>query len=170
MNKIPLHWRYAFITGIVVIAWMLFEYVMGWHATSAGANTSFIGVVLFLLGLFFAIRNTRDTVLKGVLDIKIGMLVGLQFALIVGVISALGTFMYYQFINTNYAEYWAQKSEEAMIAAKTAPALISQTKQNILATFTPIKQATQRLLFTILGGFFASMVLSLLLKKNPEKE
>lgn len=167
MKNIPLHWIYGLLTGAAVVGWMLFEYAMGWHSTSTGATTSLVWVLFFLVGLALAIRNMRDTVLKGFIDVKLGMLIGLQFALIVGLVSGLGTFIYYQFINPNFAVFWAQKSEAAMVVTHTTPALIAETKQNILATFTPIKQATQRLLFCILGGAFGSVVLSLLLKNTP---
>jgi hypothetical protein len=166
MKNIPIHWRIAVITGAVLIAWMLFEYTMGWHHSLIGAKTNIFNVVIFLIGLFVAIRQTRDVTLKGFIDIKIGMLVGLQFALITGVIGAIGVFLYYQFINPDYAAYWAKKSEEAMLLTHTKPELITQTKFNIMASFTPIKQATQRLFFSIMGGAFSSIVLSFLLKNT----
>jgi Protein of unknown function (DUF4199) len=166
MDKIPLHWRYAAITGIALIAWMLFEYIMGWHASPIGAKTTNVTIILFLIGLFFSIRQTRDVTLNGFIDVKIGMLVGLQFALIVGVVSAVGVFIYYQFINPNFATYWASQAELQIIADKKPPEFIAQVKQNYIASVTPIKQATQRVLFTILGGAFASMVLSFLLRNT----
>ncbi len=164
MKNIPIHIKYGIYTGLAIVCWMLFEYFMGWHKTATGAMSNVIGYVIFFIGLFLAIKITSEKYLNNQLSLKIGMLIGLQFTLVAAVINFAGVFVYYQFINPDFANFWIAKGTAILQVEKKSAEEIAQYKQGILANYTPIKQSTKSLLFYMLTGTFLSAVITIMFR------
>lgn len=166
MKNLPLHLKYGLWSGLGMAIWMFFEYLMGWHHSAVGQSSALASNVIFFIGLFFSIKNTRDEIFKGDLDLKTGMLVGLQYSLLAALVIALFSFIYYQFINPSFADFWMNKGIELLKSKNKSNEEITRYINDIKAAYTPFKQFTKVLFFNLVTGALFSLIISLLLRQT----
>lgn len=91
--------RYGFMNGGVAIAWTMFMYVSGLNRSGVGQTVNYIGMVIPLVFIYYAIKDFRLHQGHGFINFNQAFKQGFQVALIGGVIGTLFMILYMNVID-----------------------------------------------------------------------
>ena len=103
----PTALRYGLIGGLITIIWGMASIFLGWSNPNAGAMSYLSTGVVYLINIgiiAMALAYHRDTMQNGFLTFGEGLKTAIGVMLIVGVIAAIFTFVYTQFINPGFMD------------------------------------------------------------------
>lgn len=143
---------------------MFAEYYLGFSHSLVGQYTGFIGLIILLFCIYFSIRLTRQKYFAGFIDYRNCVKAGIITASIAAIIMALCTFIYFEWIDTGYVEYWLGTSEKYWRGLKKPEADIQKSIINLREAFRTGNQVQKVLLSTLFFGVVSSLVMSVFMK------
>lgn len=158
--------KYGIYIGIASAIWMYLEYVLGFHRSAIGQFTGFLAVVLLILGVFFSIKTTRDRENSGVISMKDAIKSGTISSLVASIIIAVSTFIYYQFVNPGFIEYWIPLIEKQLREKQVNENDIRAKITTLKDVYKPLSQTYKSFLATLMIGTVTSMLFSFFLKRH----
>ncbi len=166
-----IEFKYGVISGAGVCAWVLAEYLLGFHNQhlAIGKFTGYLATVIPVVVLYRALKEKRDRQPDGDLATDDGIKAGLVISAIAGVITTAFFWAYKHFINPGWLDR-ALEFEKAQMANAGATA---ETIDRKVAAFNALNsdeiQIVTGLIGTMVVGLAISLVLtSILKKKTPE--
>ena len=167
-NKLP--WKQAAITGLIVGVFGLgfFSEADGFnHQFSWGANpmtirgiTGLIMLVILGVGIYSGMQAVKQEN-KGLLNYKDAIIAGILIAFITGVITAVCTFVYCEYINKGFAAYMLSESKKIMIKEEQPPDVVVQNLSGLQKQLTTTAQVMQAFVGQFASGIIISLILSL---------
>ncbi|MDX5346593.1 MAG: DUF4199 domain-containing protein, partial [Hymenobacteraceae bacterium] len=92
---------YGLMTGLAIAAWMLIEYLAGFHESDVGKCSGFAALVLAALGVYLSIKSYRR-LQGGYMRYGRGVYIGFLTSIYAGIVVAAFTYLYYEFINPDF--------------------------------------------------------------------
>jgi hypothetical protein len=143
------------VLGVLCEIWAYLYVGMGWHRNAATANLFFVVILLQLLVLIWALRQTAAEGRGYGAQLGAGTLI----SLIGGIIILIGSYVCQTMVFPNYmAEYQAMQ-EEALRTAGRSEAEIEQIRDMAAKTSTPAMSAIFGFIGTVVTGFVMSLIL-----------
>ena len=109
-----------------------------------------------------AIKKVQNNVLTYGQAIKTGILV----AVITGIITAISSYIYCEFINPGYAQYMLAEAQKAMITNGETKQQIEEHSKAIISTYSTPAQVMQSLVGPSVAGTVISLIMGLFIKSK----
>lgn len=164
-----LHLKYALVGSAVAGSLYFASCLVSFGTKSSAYYTyaDFGAQLIFFVGLFWSIKQLRDVVLQGALDIKSGMLCGLQYTVMYSAI--FGLLVIAQFLIPGFTDFLADLSREAFKKqGGIGPEEIEKRVADMLAQYTAFKVFTITVFRNMITGVVFSLVISMLLRKSRD--
>ncbi|MEI7906819.1 MAG: DUF4199 domain-containing protein, partial [Bacteroidota bacterium] len=96
-------YRYGFLCGAGLSAWVLIEFALGFHTTSLeiGQYSGYFSIIVPIVVIFTALREQQSRS-NGFLSVKAGINTGFQIAIFSAAIFSLFLFVYNTYINPDW--------------------------------------------------------------------
>ena len=163
--------KWGLITGMVYIAISLVNNLLGLqepgNTASAGLGMviSFATFLITFLTIYLGVKEHKNEDLGGYLTTTQGFKAGLKMAFIAGIIAAVFSFIYMQFIDPELMERVMAAQEEKFEEMSEEQ---RDTMGKIMGIFTnPIILACFTVIWIALWGMVKGLVAGLILKKDP---
>lgn len=163
--------KWGLITGMVYVAISLVNNLLGLqepgNAGSAGLGMliSFTTFLITFLTIYLGVKEYKNEDLGGYLTTTQGFKAGLKMAFIAGIIAAVFSFIYMQFIDPGLMERIMAAQEEQF---EEIPEDRRKMMENIMGIFSnPIFLAFFTVIWITLWGMVKGLVAGLILKKDP---
>src|SRR5688572_16516223 len=104
--------KIGLLTGLLAGAWMLAEYYFGLSHSVAGQYTGIVGLILLIFGICISISITKRKEFSGTIDFRNAVKAGVITASITAVLMAVFTYIFFEFVDTGFADYWVIESEK----------------------------------------------------------
>jgi len=164
MNKDVL---YGIISGALVCAFVMVEYLMGFHSTKIGEGKymSYFGILIpvtiIAIGILYKKKDNG-----GYLELKDGMKTGIIISLMTGIITTVFMLIYNKYINPEFFDIAMAFQTKLWKANGNTPeeikAMIDQYKANQKLS----AQLVSGLIGTPLMGMLPTLVITLILRKG----
>ncbi|MEO1051920.1 MAG: DUF4199 domain-containing protein [Bacteroidota bacterium] len=172
--KVPL--KYSLVGGVLIIVLLSVLYNFGDHPLLIPIHLD-VRVFIFLLFIYFSVREYKNYYNGGYLHFWQGLTVGVLFYLSVGVLLALFVWIFAS-VSEGFLDGYIEgairgmelKKEELMSGPKVklSPEEFETQKQNVLQT-TPGLLAIDSFLKTCIIGFFMPVLFAVLLRKTESQ-
>lgn len=175
-NKYPL--KQATITGVIVgIFGLVFFSIADSlnHQFSWGTNpmtirglTGLLMLVILGIGIYSGMQALKREN-KDVLTYKEALIAGVLISFITGVITAVCTFVYFEYINKGFAAYLLSESRKVMVADRLSPNTVAKNLADLQKQLTIPAQVMQAFVGQFVCGTIISLILSIFsrTKNNP---
>ncbi len=160
ISKFSREIKYGLIIGVLTVLWLLIEFITGLHDKYIDLFlivTNFVFLIP-IVGIYLGIRNKRKYTNNNFLSFWKCFTVGLIISVVYSLVAGFGQFLYHQFINPEYFELMIDKSFNNGIDREQAQRFFNTSNYVLSVTFS-----------YLIGGIIISLVVSLLIKKNPSK-
>lgn len=158
---------YGIISAFIVILWKLGIYYTGNQFEPIGVYSGPLNLVVQFVFIFLTIRFARNELFDGYINFKQCLKVGMQLSLVNALLLTIFIFIFFKYINLEYAEYYIGEVTRAMQTEnKTETEIAEQIEllqENVLS---PVRQATFALAYTLIAGAFMSFICSTFMVKN----
>ncbi|HSZ24630.1 MAG TPA: DUF4199 domain-containing protein [Cytophagaceae bacterium] len=157
--------KYGFVIALVIaLVTSFFVDLFGIEYEFVRSYSGFTPFLFLALGLFIAMRKTKKEVYKNEWNfgqaIYSGIVLSAFTALFLGIIN----FLYFQFINKNYAEKVIKLVVPLMEKDKLSADEIAKQLEAIRKTYIPINQLTGTFIFIMVAGVVFSAIYSSILR------
>ena len=164
--KTDLNW--GLITGIGVAAWILVEYILGFHSENMeiGKFTGYFAVIIPLLTYYYGIREKRDQYLDGTITFGRAFGSGILISLITSVILTIFMFIYVEYINPEWFESGVAYEMQKLEAAGYSGQEIGMKLTDFAYLYSTPTQLIVTFFGTLIQGFLISIAMAFTLKKK----
>lgn len=172
MNK-KYPWKHAIITGLIVGIFAIGSFAIvdylnkhfGWgiNTMTIRGLTGLLTLIILGIGIYSGIQNIKRNN-GGIITYKHAITSGFIIALITGVITALVSFVYCNYLNPGYTGYMLAESKKVMIADGKSAAEISAGMQALQREWTTSAQMFEALVGQTVCGTVISLIMGLLMK------
>jgi hypothetical protein len=160
----PVTVRAGIVAGILAGCWMFAEYYLGLSHSVVGQYTGFIGLIILLFGMYFSMRITRQKYFDGLIDYRNCVKAGIITASVGAIVMALFAYVYFEWIDTGYVEYWVSASEKYWRGIHEPEEKIQQSIINLREALRTGNQVQKVLLSNLFFGVIGSLVMSVFMK------
>lgn len=157
------------ITGLVISGWMYLEFLAGFHGTATGRYTGFAALLFTILGIYFGIRAYRNRERAGKINFWQGVLAGVVISVFAGLVTALFTFAYLQYLNPGFVDYMVNLNRQTMIQHGATDVQIQSNEIVTREMFRPIPQAMRAFGGYLAAGSLFSLIIAGLLKTKKQE-
>jgi len=171
----PIIWRYGLLTGLVLILLGLVFYLTGLQSFDQPQSSSswiitIVNLVVLFGGLYLAIQQHRDQNLGGYITFGKGFTVGLLTSLVVAVVSAIWTIVFFTLVEPNATEMILEASKDQMANEQ---GMSDEQIEQAMTWVSWMTSPSMMTVFALLGTVFQGLILSLiaggvLAKRPPE--
>lgn len=171
----PIIWRYGLLTGLVLILLGLVFYLTGLQSFDQPQSSSswiitIVNLVVLFGGLYLAIQQHRDQNLGGYITFGKGFTVGLLTSLVVAVVSAIWTIVFFTLVEPNATEMILEASKDQMANEQ---GMSDEQIEQAMTWASWMTSPSMMTVFALLGTVFQGLILSLiaggvLAKRPPE--
>jgi len=161
--------KWGLITGMVYVFFSLATNMMGIQESGNKMLGFGMGAVILVLSFFpiyLGVKEARDQDLGGYLTLGQGFLTGFKIALIAGVISAVFTFIYTNFIDPAYFEHLMDGAESQWDDAGMPEENREMARKWTGYIMNPITWSILALLSALFWGLIKGLVSGAMLKKD----
>lgn len=163
--------KYGLISGVGVCAWIMGEYLLGFHTTrlEVGAYTGYFSCLIPLATLFLLLKDKRDQAPDGRLNYWPALKSGLHAAFISGAIVYGFMVVYNHFINPG----WLDLALDWRVARLRTDGIAETAIREEIKLYRQLNSPVGCLISivagtTVMGGIF-SLGLTLLLRRRPRR-
>ena len=162
-----LHLKYALIASGLAGSLFFLSCLISFYIKSAKyySLADFASQFLFFVGLFWSIKQLRDKINEGYLDIRTGMLCGLQYSVLFSFVFSL--IVIAQFLIPGFMDFLSELSREAFLKqGGISNAEIEKRINEMNMQYTPFKVFTMSVFKLMLTGVIFSLVIPRLLRRK----
>jgi hypothetical protein len=158
---------YGIISGALVCAFTMIEYLMGYHNAKIADGRflnllgNLIPVTVIAIAILYKKKNDG-----GFLELKDGMKTGIIISFFTGVITTAFMMIYNNYINPEYLQISFDYQIKLLTEKGYSPDDIAKFKEGFDASQKLGAQLVAGLLWTPLLGMLPSLVITLILRKN----
>jgi hypothetical protein len=118
---------YGITCGVAMCAWVLAEFLLGFHTTSfeIGTYSGYFSAIIPIVFIFTSLRQ-RQSLNNGVLTTKDGINIGFRIALISSIIFAAFLYFYNTAINPDWIERLVEWQRKNLILSGASDDVIGQ--------------------------------------------
>lgn len=157
--------KYGLISGVFAGSWMFVQFMTGVYKTSFGSIAGSLFYILLLFCIFIGVRETRDKLLNGLIDIKTAVSNGLQVAAVSAVVHAIITYIYWVWVPSDFYVYLVDTVKQVGAELKKSPEEIAEQLEQLQENLKPFRQATLTIFNSMIPGIFGSILFAFILKK-----
>ncbi len=163
--------KWGLITGMVYVIFSLVSNMLGLQ--QGGGSSAGLGILIYLLqwgGTFFTIymgvKEIRDLELGGYINVGLAFRKGMAIALIGGLISAVFTLIYMNFIDPDMGDRILEGAEEQWDAANIPEEQREMSRKFTGIFLNPWIMAPFVIVWAALGGMIKSLIAGSILKNE----
>ncbi len=168
--KVPA--RYGAIAGVLCVIFLITLFYMGKSPFLINPYMDF-RVILFAILIFFALKEERDFYKGGFLEMWEGMASGLVFLVIAAIIGAIGILIFGAiqpaFFSNFIAEATAQIQNYPDETVKQIGKDVLERSLSELRGYTTSDLASRYTGQTFIIGFFITIIISVILRRQPKQ-
>ncbi len=168
----PVALRYGLIGGLILVAISLVGQVAGLadptQPYSAGSIINSIltyGTIIAILVL--AVKFHRDSNQNGFITFGQAFGLGVLAALVMGVISAIYSYVFFAFIDPGFLDQVVEMQKEQMLESGMSESEVDQAFNMMSAMFTPGAFAIIAVVGSLIFGAIVSLIVAAVMKKDP---
>ena len=160
--------KYGVISGAGVCAWVLAEFVLGFHNEhlAIGKITGYLATVIPVVALFRALKEKRDQQPDDDLATGDGIKAGLVISAIAGVITTTFLWTYNNFINPGLMARALEYDLAQLAVAGATKEAIAQKVATFNALDSDVMQVITGFTNTLVMGLAISLIITSVLKKK----
>ncbi|PVY36576.1 DUF4199 domain-containing protein [Pontibacter virosus] len=160
--------KYGLLTGLLYIVFATVNYLSESYGNFFVALL--VSVVISVLGIVLALKEYKKQN-GGYMTYGQGLGLGIMVSIIAGILSGLFSMLYIQFIDPSVPEKLVDATMEQMAAFGVDDSMLDDQRDEIMASFTPIKQLTSAISNAFFSGLILSLIIAAVMKNNrPEFE
>ena len=156
---------FGVITGIVYILVSMLYYVLDVDRTGW---VNYITFVVLIAGIFFGTKTFRDKFSGGFLSYGRCLGSGVLISLVVGVIMAVFTYLFYAYFDTGELARLIEATEQNMVDKGMTDEQIDQAMAISSKFMTPLTMSVSLIFGMVFWGTIFSLILSIFLKKEND--
>ncbi len=169
----PIIWRYGLLTGLVLILLGLVFYLTGLQSFDQPQSSNswiitIVNLVVLFGGLYLAIQQHRDQNLGGYITFGKGFTVGLLTSLVVAVVTAIWTIVFFTVVEPNATQMILEASKDQMANEQ---GMSNEQIEQAMTWVSWMTSPSMLTVFALLGTVFQGLILSLIaggvLSKRP---
>ena len=159
LNKNKLEIKYGVVIGVLVVIWLLLEYIIGLHNKHHDIFLIVTNLVLIIpvVGIYKALSRKKNIILNGTLTFSQGFISGLKISILYALIGGLGQYLYHKFINPFYFDLMISKSQEKGVSTNQA--------ENYFNVYSYVSSVVFSYL---IFGIIVSLIISLILRTKKK--
>ncbi len=164
--------KYGVIRGLIAVALILVMYLSGILESSMDGSNPMLGTVIWLVGLgltvMFVVLAVKEHKANRGGNISIGQAlgVGILTTLVYGVIAAIWTYVFYNFIFTGYEEVMLEMISSQYEEAGMSDDEIETAMGMVGAMTSPLVMAGTTAIMPLFTGLFAGLITGAVVKTN----
>lgn len=160
--------KYGLLTGLLYVVFATISYLTESYGNFFVALL--VSVVISVIGIVLALKEFRKQN-DGLMSYGQGLGLGIMVSIIAGIISGLFSMLYIQFIDPGMPEKLVDATMEQMAAFGVDDSMLDSQREEIMASFTPLKQLTSAITNAFFSGLLLSLIIAAVMKhKRPEFE
>lgn len=165
--------QYALVAGLLGFGLLIALYYMGRHPFLIPVFFDF-RVLLFLVFIFFSLKELRDLKFQGILYFWQGMIGSLVFTLIFAVLSSL-LLMIFMYWNDEFLTTYIHLMEQQLLGLPTqvVERIGKETYEANLKSLPETRSMDLTILYlwqSFIISFFISIILSVVLRRQPKNQ
>ncbi len=162
--------RYSLLTGLGICAYIIVEYLLGWHTTKVevGETSGYFAIIIPLITYYLALKEKRDKENNGSLSFSSGFLTETLISFGVAFIIMIFMYFYMSRINPDWMEFGMEYQKMKMIANGTSPEEVEKQISMAKEYFKPSYQLPIVFISTLVEGLAISLVYALILKRKAK--
>lgn len=149
--------KWGVISGLSAGVWTVFIMILELNGISSGSSGLIPAWIFFIVGIYIGILQTRINEMEGYIDFRNAFRAGLRSAAFAALIWNVFISIFYMVISKDAMRKLFPLDSDIMLESRKT--IMMQLSSFIIATVS-----------TILLGTFLALILSLVLKKEPEEE
>ena len=172
MKNLKTEIKYAFLSAIALVIWVMAEHLLGFNTTKMelGEHTRPIIAIVTLIFLFFGIREKKNKELHEQLTFKQGLKTAFFISLFYAVLQGIWFAIYGGIINPDYGTLSLQFHENQLIAKGKTPQQISDELAMTKLIFgNPFLQFGFFIIFTTIIDTLVGAIITLFLRTRKIK-
>ena len=160
--------KYGLIIGFGFCVWVNLEHLVGFHTIhlTAGKYSHFFTFIIFLLGLYFGIREQRDIEYNGYMKYSDALKTGLLITLFATFFIFGIMYIYAEFINPDLLDIMVNQTKKPMLDAGKSEVEINLSLQHIYNTYSTTGRVIRQVTETIISGIIGIFLFPWLLKNK----
>jgi hypothetical protein len=157
--------RYGLLAGLILIALSLGMYLSGLvdytgQDTASSVISNIITWGTIIVAVVLAVKQHRDTELGGLITFGRSFYVGFIVALIIGLVSAVWSYIFFAFVDPDLISTILEMSKEQMMDQQGMSASDAEDAMGMMSwMFSPAMFAV----FGLVGSLFAGVIISLII-------
>jgi tetrahydromethanopterin S-methyltransferase subunit F len=160
--------KYGLLTGLLYVVFATVNYI-----TESYGNfflALLISIVISVTGIVLALREFKKQN-AGFMTYGQGLGLGLMVSIIAGLISGVFSMLYIQFVDPGMPEKIVDATMEQMAAFGVDESMLEDKREEIMASFTPVRQLMSALSNAFFSGLILSLIIAAIMKHTrPEFE
>lgn len=159
MGKVKIEIKWAIIFTVVLILWMGFERLMGWHDTKIEQHATMTNIfaVIAILLYVLALIDKRNNYYHGVMNWKQGFISGCILSVFIVILTPLSVYISVNFVSPEYFPNVIAYSVDSGV----------QTQAEAEAYFNLTNYIIQSSIFALIVGIVTSAVVAIFVKRAP---
>lgn len=159
--------KYALITVCVLIIWTLIQYISGLDRSDAGKYLSWISYPIMIFFIVLTLREEKS-LNGGYLSFGEGFKNGLLMMTVVALIMSIFTYIYFTYINPDFADFVSEKAREEMENRDLSDEEIEKA-MDVAQMFMSVNFMTLMALVgnVVIGAIFSMIVSAIMKKERP---
>lgn len=160
--------KYGLLTGLLYIVFAAINYITESYGNFFVALL--VSIVISVLGIVLALKEFKKQN-AGYMTYGQGLGLGIMVSIIAGIISGLFSMLYIQFIDPGVPEKLVEATMEQMASFGVDESVLDSQREEVMASFTPVKQLTSAVTNAFFSGLILSLIIAAVMKhKRPEFE
>ena len=158
---------YGVVLALANIVLSLISFFLGFQ-TEKLAQGQWFGLLNFVAAVvvfWLGIRAVREEAADKSLTYGKGVLTGFLIALYSGLIGMVYTFIHFQFINPNFADYMIDFARQKWVAKGMGDAQMAAAEKVLRFVYAPVPVSLVTLVIALFSGLIVALILAAFLKR-----
>ncbi len=153
---------YGLIYGIVTTVVTLLAYFTGLQSEhiALGMYVGWLTSIVFFVVLYLGVKERRETLPEQKMGFGAAVGGAVLIGLVAGIINAGYAYIHFSMIHPSFGEFVTQYTQAKMTAAGLPDKVVEKVSENMAKGFTPLRQAINAGLGTIIVGLIFGLMLA----------
>lgn len=161
--------KYGLIIAAISAIWLILQDLVGLHDKyiQYQSMVSWLGFIITIGGLFFAIKTKRDKEFGGSIAYGQCIKTGLLTSLVSGFLSSIFTLIFFKFINPGFLTALLELQHQELLDKGLPSESVDAAMSMMEMMFSPAIMTIMGFVSALIGGLIISLILGAFLKKDP---
>jgi len=164
--------KYGLIIALASAALLIIQDLAGLYNEHIQylSSISWVGYIIPVIGLFFAIKEKRDKDPEGFISYGRCIGTGVLTSLVSGIIGAVVQYVFISFVNPGFTERLMDIQREQMLDNGLPPEQADAAMGMVQFMFSPLMMTLLAFTGAVIAGVVISLIIGAILKKVPKQE